>query len=118
MSSYFISRPDQNEWFLDIDDFSHRIQVCWPTARVRSYPVQAEWYIEEENFVVIGRLYLSPGPVVCVEGELTTCARFALWYRQQIPTKQTIWFYDEEFSTHVTLDQETTVEQIVSAFED
>ena len=118
MSEYFISRPDDNEWSLDIEAFARKLQERWPNIRLRSYPAQAEWDIKEEEYVIVGELYFSPGPVVCIDGELKGCAEFALWYRQQIPADQLIWFYDDELSNHVVLDNETTIEQIVNAFED
>lgn len=118
MSEYFISRPDDNQWSLDIEAFARKLQSRWPSARLRSRSDQAQWDIREREYTIVGELYLSPGPVVCVEGELESCAEFALWYRQQIPADQLIWFYDDELSDHVVLGNETTIEQIVDAFED
>ena len=54
---------------------------------------------------------------ISVDGDFDDCAVFALWFRSLVPATQPLLFYDDCFSVDVPLTAETTVADLVAAFQ-
>ncbi len=82
-------------------------QESWAGAVVRSPGSSAsnhalEWVVRTADLPVEGSLDRTC-QVVHLEDDLLDCARFAIWYRGQVPEDYTLVFYGEGYSAKVDL---------------
>ncbi|HEY6970757.1 MAG TPA: hypothetical protein VJA94_16220 [Candidatus Angelobacter sp.] len=118
--SYLVSSPIKTNWHMTPTEFISKLLERWPKAQARARtfasPFSHDWKIHMPAGVLEGKFNQNYSGI-SIEGELEDCAAFALWFRSVVPGAQPLLFYDDCFSVDVPLTAETTVADLVAAFQ-
>ncbi len=92
----------------------------WPDAYVNivanpdSHHV-VEWRINLDGQLLEGSLDRG-GQAIHIDADVFRSAQFALWFRTIVPPQQPLVFYDEGYSSDVSLTEATRLSEVVQAF--
>ena len=116
---YLVSPPVITDWNLDTSAFLSRLIQQWPSARVRR--------TNDPNFTHVWKIEMPGGTLegelnprrsgIAIDGDFEDCAAFALWFRSIVPATEPLLFYDSCFNVDMPLTPETTVADLIAAFQ-
>jgi hypothetical protein len=117
--AYIISPIEKSELRVDPDDLSANMRRKWPHISIERVVLENDpyifrWSIELEGHRQLGGLQDSY-QAISIEDYPEYAADFALWYRSIISLDYRLYLYDDDFSRHVELNEDTTKEQILNA---
>ena len=53
---------------------------------------------------------------ISLDGSLEDCAKFALWFRDFVPSNQALFFYDQGYNYQIDLQKNITNVEIINTF--
>lgn len=117
----FVIPHNQTGWTMAWADFAKALVAQWPGAKTRTLKKGGEFELDMPHGALYGSFKLlaeTPSPTLIVgHGDFEDCAALVLWYRALVPWAQTLVFCDEGYAYSITLEAETTQEDIFRAFD-
>lgn len=119
---YMITPPNETEWCVSRAELLSLLRRNWPESetRVRDDPLlpagDVEWKIVVDGQELEGSQDRS-GQTQYLNGAIQVVASYALWWRQQVPPTQELIICDEAYSSVLTLSNDVSEAEIVSAFD-
>jgi len=116
---YVLSPPDRTNWQFDRERLITLLQRDWPGIAVGGPQAQADrdvvWTYRDRDGELEGSQDRA-GQAHYLEGPLPLVARFAAWWRKQVPADQPLILYDEGYSTVIplplTIDQQQILQRL------
>ena len=118
--SYFISPREETDLRVDPQWLASSIQRQWQGAELR-FPDDpgdnhsVEWTVRREGRHLEGSLDRTC-QVIHLVGDVEDCAHFATWYRNVVPLRYSLAFYDEGYSADVELRANTNEAELTEPF--
>lgn len=119
---YLVTPSERTDWKVELAQFSKLLSEDWPDVEMRKvenpdrmYALEWTLNVDRPNARLDGALQRS-GHGIGLDGPLEGCARFAIWFRAQVPPEQPLLFYDQGCNAYVPLNENTTVDDILKAF--
>lgn len=119
---YLITPPEDTDWKINLSDFAKNLLNQWPDVEIRQVTDSDDFYVLEWSIKVSGLGQRLDGALhrdgqgISLDGYLEDCARFALWFRSLVLSRQKLIFYDQGYNYNLALQQETTESEIMAAF--
>lgn len=115
---YVISPPEATDWSVDQQTVVGLLQRGWPGIAVEvdgGLPTRdVVWQITLPEGELEGSQDRE-GQAHYLNGPIETLARYAAWWRAQVPPTQPLVLYDETYTTVVPVNPGMTAEDILAA---
>jgi hypothetical protein len=113
---YVISPSEETSWSVDRTTLTLLLEEHWPGATVeldgRQPTREVVWQIPMPEGDLDGSQDRE-GQAQYLTGLPVTLARYAHWWRQQVPPAQSLVLYDEAYSTVLPLDPGVTEHELL-----
>lgn len=119
---YLITPPEPTDWKINESDFINHLLKHWSDIQIKQVVDPDDYYSWEWSIKVAGKGQRLDGALhrdgegISLDGYLSDCAFFALWFRSLVPQDQRLLFYDQGFNYHIDLQIETTASEIIESF--
>ena len=103
---YVVSPPDETEWCVERSTLVGLLERDWPGVVLEvggDSTRDVVWRLATPDGEFEGSQDRA-GHAQYLSGPTTTLARYAHWWRQQVPADQALVLYDESYSTVIPLD--------------
>lgn len=119
---YLITPPEKTNWQINKSKFFDNFLKQWLNIKIKRI-TNPDNYYSLEGFIEV----LDSGKIlevalhrdrqgVSLDGYLEDCAKFAVWFRSQVPQAQKLVFYDQGYNAHIELQETTTESEIMKSF--
>lgn len=117
---YFVSPPEETDWNIKPDEMTQYLRNKWANVRIKKIlnpedNNSLEWEVPLELDVLYGSIDRE-GQSIHLEGDIQDCAQFAVWFRSIVPESQVLVFFDENYTSDISLGRDVTEQQIVGLF--
>jgi hypothetical protein len=115
--NYFLIARDG--WHMPAEELARILRSQWPSVEM-DFPPRAsanrslEFWLQMMESPLHGALNRE-GSTLIFMGAMRDCARFALWYQEKVPEACPLLLCDEGYNSSITLQPETTAEDILRA---
>ena len=117
---YVVTPPAETEWRVPREELAAMLRRAWPDVEV--------WLTEAgapDARDVVWRIRLGAtelegsqdraGQAQYLDGPPEAVARFAAWWRRQVPEEQALILCDESYATVVTLEPRISEDQLIAS---
>lgn len=119
---YLITPSQSTNWQINPPEFVKKLSQQWPDIKIETVPNSEDYYTlewclkpPEMGARLDGALH-QDGQGISLDGYIEDCAKFAIWFRAQVPTIQELVFYDQEYNHHIELKTNTKEAEIMEIF--
>ncbi|MEP7288967.1 MAG: hypothetical protein ABI947_24705 [Chloroflexota bacterium] len=115
--AYFISPLEESDLELQVETFVQQLGAHWPDLEILK-PVPGDtylvsWSLSIEGFRQLGGIQMGR-QIVSIDDFPLGAAKFAVWYRTQIPSKHKLFIYHESSDQEFELLSTTTEEELLN----
>jgi hypothetical protein len=119
---YLITPPEATDWRIDAEVFKENLVNNWSNLSLNPIVNAEDYYCLE--WVIMpprcqqrldGALHRDRQGI-SLDGSLEDCAKFALWFRDFVPSNQALFFYDHGYNYHIDLQKNITNVEIINTF--
>ena len=117
MEKFLISAIKKGQWSISSEIFERTLREKWIDAKVilsDSPTVKVRFNVTINGSFIEGHLHRTEDCVV-VNGEIASCADFAVWLYKISQPKATLLIYDENFINSSEINTDTTSGQIIKS---
>ena len=121
---YLITPSQSTDWQINPLEFVKNLSKQWSDIKIEkvSNPediYSLEWSIKPPQMGagLDGGLHQDEQGI-SLDGYLEDCAKFAIWFRSQVPTIQELVFYDQSYNHSIELKTDTKDVEIIDVFTD
>lgn len=119
MDYFLMSRSRQS---IEVERFIDLLRGRWPMGRIKTMQDQEDHHSVEFELPMVESTLLGSlnreGSTVVFYGAIRDCAGFALWYQSIVPDACPLLMFDEGYSRSISLNPDTTAEDIIHALSD
>ena len=113
MADFLIAAFDETKWQMVPAELERQVRAGWPQAEVWLGEARVSFTIPlEDDYAINGGLDRGAG-AVALDAGLADSARFAAWYREQVPPEQELHFFDEGATFTIALEPGVSAADIV-----
>ncbi len=117
--AYIVSPLEEIDLRIDVNEFMDRLKTDWPGVQIQAAgssddPFVLHWRLTIQEHRQLGSLHPDLQSI-SIEDFPPGATRFALWYRNFVPSQHRLFLYDEGFNEHVELTGNSTETQILAA---
>ncbi len=112
---YLITPPSTTNWKINQTDFIESLKQHWSKIEINLINnaedfYSLEWIIKfpNKNQRLDGALHQDKQGI-SLDGDLKTCANFAIWFRSLVPENQALLFYDQGYNFDIQLQKNTQI---------
>jgi hypothetical protein len=119
---FFITPLVETDLKIDLEDFTAKLLNRWKGSQLQ--------YEEDSTSVYLLNFSIEMGTIdspirgglhkdrraISLKGYTESCAEFAVWYRNLIPAKYVLYFYDGAFNSYAELQIGSSVDEVVEEY--
>jgi hypothetical protein len=111
---YLITPPSVTNWKINQADFIESLKQQWSNIELNLISnsedfYSLEWIINFPNNQRLDGALHQDKQGISLDGDLETCANFAIWFRSLIPENQSLIFYDQGYNFDIQLQKDTQI---------
>jgi hypothetical protein len=119
---YMISPPSETDWQFPRENLIQLLSAEWPNTEITGpeegvRAADVVWRHDALEGALVGAQDV-PGQAISLSGPLILVARFAAWWRTKVAASQELIFYDEGFTTVISLKSGLSESDLLSALSD
>lgn len=119
---YLITPSQSTNWQINPPEFIKILSKQWSKIKIEKASNPEDYYAlawsikpPQMGVRLDGALH-QDGQGISLDGHLEDCAKFAIWFRSQVPTIQELVFYDQGYNHSIELKNDTKDIEIIEVF--
>jgi hypothetical protein len=121
--AYLIGPIEETDLRINVEELTIKLLDKWKGSKIQYIQDSTsgyllDWSIEMGTIdsPILGGIQKS-GYTISLEGYLESCVEFGVWYRNLIPAKYVLYFFDSALDSYAELQIGSSVDKVIEEYE-